>query len=284
VGRFDSSHTSIWHSLINLYRYRELVKQLTLKDLKLRYKSSILGFLWSLANPLLMMFVFYLVFVVLLPQTPPQNCDVANTRECRIYNSYTAFILVGLLAWNFTANSISTGMMALLSHASMIKKVYFPRETLAIASVLAVFVNFLLSLIPLFLIIFINGIGLTWYVLLLPVILFFHFMFICGVILFLSVAVVYFRDLTHIMEVALTAWFFLTPILYTMDRVFPSAQQLVYWLNPMASFIESYRAILFFHYSPEPFFTLRTCLTGVLVFVLGYYFFIKASRSLGEVL
>jgi ABC-type polysaccharide/polyol phosphate export permease len=231
-----------------------------------------------------MMFVFYLVFVVLLPPATPANCDIARTRDCRIYENYTAFILVGLMAWNFTSTSIAQGMMSLLSHASIIKKVYFPRETLVLSSVLAIFVNFLLSLIPLFAVIFINGIGITWQILFLPVILFFHLLLMWGIVLILSVAVVYFRDLTHIIEVVLTAWFFLTPILYTMDRVFPSAVQIMYWLNPIASFVESYRAILFFQYSPEPLFTLRTCLTGLVVFLLGYMFFLRSSRNLGEVL
>jgi ABC-type polysaccharide/polyol phosphate export permease len=86
------------------------------------------------------------------------------------------------------------------------------------------------------------------------------------------------------MEVILTAWFFLTPILYTMDRVFPEAAQIMYWVNPVASFVESYRAILFFQYTPEFGFTLRTCLTGLIVFLLGYIFFLRTTRSVGEVL
>ena len=244
-----------------------------------------MGFIWSLANPLLMMGVFFLVFQVLLRSAPPQNCDInPGSRECRIYYSYTAFILVGIMAWNFTSTVVTSGMMSLLGYASMIKKIYFPREVLPISTALGLFVNFLLSLIPLTFVIWINGIGFSWLSLMLPLFLFFHLLFLMGVALFLSVVVVYLRDLAHIIDVILTAWFFLTPILYSMDQVFPTASQIMYWVNPIASFIESYRAILFFHYPPALDFTLRTCLSGLVTFLLGYYFFIKTSRNVGEVL
>jgi ABC-type polysaccharide/polyol phosphate export permease len=134
------------------------------------------------------------------------------------------------------------------------------------------------------LVIGISGVGFSWLIVFLPIILLFHLLFMLGVALFLSSAVVYLRDLTQIIDVLLTAWFFLTPIIYVMDQVYKDAAQIMYWVNPIASFIESYRAILFFHYPPDLFFTLRTCITGIITFLLGYIFFLKTTRSLGEVL
>jgi ABC-type polysaccharide/polyol phosphate export permease len=108
-----------------------------------------------------------------------------------------------------------------------------------------------------------------------------------GIALFLSALVIYFRDLAVIMEVLITAWFFLTPIIYTMEDVYKewngvSTAAVMYWINPMASYIQTYRQILFYGVNPEFFFTLRTCLTGLLTFFLGYIFFIKTTRSIGE--
>lgn len=273
------------HQLSDLFRYRELIKLLTMKDVKLRYKGSFLGFLWSLINPLLMMVVYYVVFVVLLAPAVPKDCSSpADALQCRIYSHYAPFILIGILAWNLTGGSIMGGMSSILSNSSIAKKVYFPREVLPMAAVLAQFVNFLLALIPLTVVFLVSGIMPGGYVLLLPVIFLSHILFLMGIAMFLSVAVLYFRDLMVIMEVLLQAWFFLSPVIYSMGQVYKDAAQVVYWLNPVASYIETYRTLLFFNYAPELGFTLRTFLTGVLVFVLGYAFFMWKRKRIGEML
>jgi ABC-type polysaccharide/polyol phosphate export permease len=244
-----------------------------------------------------MMLVFYLVFNVLLPSPVTPGCSEAATGlngqqvrdsiQCKIHNHYAAFILIGILAWNFTASSLIEGMSAILSNASIIKKVYFPREVLAISNVVALFINFLLALFVLFPVILLSGVQLTAYAFLLPLILFFHLLFMLGLALFLSSLVIFFRDLNVIMEVLVTAWFFLTPVIYTMEDVYKEwhgikTDAVMYWVNPMASFIQTYRQILLFGVNPEFLFTLRTCLTGLIVFALGYIFFVKSTRSIGE--
>lgn len=264
-----------------------------MNHVKLRYKGSFFGFLWSLINPLLMMLVYYIVFVVLLPAPNAAGCTeiapAGATAEqidaavyCKIYNHYTAFILIGILAWNFTGGAIITGLTSLLGNASIIKKVYFPREVLPISATLAQLVNFALALIPLFAVMFISGIRPSIYVVLLPVILFFHLLFLTGLALLLSLVTLYFRDLTVIMEVLLQAWFFLSPVIYSMKQVYKDGVQIVYWLNPMASFIETYRTILFFSYPPDLLFTIRTCLYGVVVFAIGYGVFIWKRHEIGQ--
>lgn len=263
---------------------------MTIKEVKLRYKGSVLGFLWSLLNPLLMTLVYYLVFVVLLPPSVQPGCaetyppapNPDSAVQCKIYTHFTAFILIGILAWNFTANSVISGMGALLNNASIAKKVYFPREVLPISTVLAQFVNFLLALIPLFAILLLNGIMPSTYALLLPIIFLSHILFLAGLVFFLCIIVLTFRDLMTIMEVLLQAWFFLSPVLYSMGQVFKGGAQIVYWLNPVASFIETYRALLFFNYTPDLAFTVRTCLTGVVTFTLGYAFFMYKRKKIGE--
>ena len=294
VGEFDTANSALWHRFSELWRYRELIQRLAVKDIKLRYKGSFLGFLWSLVNPLLMGAVFFAVFNVILPQGD-KNC-MRDITQCKttvdiqlrdIHNHYAAFILIGVLAWNFTSSCVTQGMAALLSNASMIKKVYFPRAVLPIATVLSLFVNYLLALVVLFAVIIATGVPITGLVLLLPLFLFFHMLFMMGIALFLSALTVFFRDLTVIMDVLITAWFFMTPVFYTMKQVYTTwngidVGAVLYWVNPIASFVESYRNILFFNVTPDLAFTLRTCTTGLVMFMLGFSFFILTTRSIGE--
>jgi len=299
VGEFDTDKASLRHRFGELWRYRELIQRLAVKDIKLRYKGSFLGFLWSLVNPLLMSVVFYAVFNVILKDqsnaaclNKPGLCSQTELQQARqqreIHDHYAAFILIGVLAWNFTSSCVTQGMMSLLGNASLIKKVYFPRTVLPIAAVLSLFVNYLLALLVLFAVILISGVQLTGLVLLLPLFLFFHLLLMTGIALFLAALTVFFRDLTVIMDVLLTAWFFVTPIFYTMKQVYNvpwhgiDVPGVLYWVNPIASFVESYRNILFFQAAPEFWFTLRTCSTGIVTFVVGFIFFILTTRSIGE--
>ncbi len=295
MGSFDTSRTTIRHQLRDLINYRELVKLLTINDVKLRYKGSVLGFLWSLINPLMMMVVFYIVFIVLLPQGAPPGCaqtpaagaspaEVQAAQQCKIANNYAPFILIGILAWNFTSGSIMSGMNSLLGNANIAKKVYFPREVLPISAVLAQFVNFLLALIPLSIVLLISGLVPGRYVFILPIILASHILFLAGLALILSVTVLYFRDLVVIMEVLLQAWFFLSPVIYDMAQIYKDGAAVMYWLNPIASYIQTYRTLLFFNYDPGLDFTIRTGLTGVVVFLIGYAFFMFKRKKIGEML
>lgn len=295
MGSFDTSRTAVRHQLRDLVSYRELIKLLTIKDVKLRYKGSVLGFLWSLINPLLMMVVFYIVFIVLLPQGAPPGCsqtpavgasgaEIQAAQQCKIANNYAPFILIGILAWNFTSGSVMGGMNSLLNNATIAKKVYFPREVLPISAVLAQFVNYMLALIPLSIVLLASGLVPGRYVFLLPVIFLSHILFLTGLALILSIAALYFRDLIVIMEVLLQAWFFLSPVIYSMDQIYKDGAAVMYWLNPIASYIQTYRTLLFFNYDPGLDFTIRTCLTGVVVFLIGYAFFMFKRKQIGEML
>lgn len=295
MGGFDTSRNGLWHQVAELFRYLELIKLLAFKDLKLRYKGSILGFLWSLLNPLLMTGVYYVVFVILLPVNAPPGCsqvappgasgdEIRAAVQCKIANNFTPFMLIGILAWNFTAGSVMSGMTSILHNSSITKKVYFPREILPLSSVLAQFLNFMLALIPLGFVMLVTGVVPTGYVVLLPLVFLSHILFLMGLAMILAVLVLYLRDLLVIMEVILQAWFFLSPVIYSMGQVYKDWAGVVYWLNPMASYIESYRTLLFFNYPPDFLFTLRTCLVGVITFLIGYGFFVWKRKRIGEIL
>jgi len=266
-----------------LWAYRELVRELVVRDLKLRYKSSALGFLWSLLNPLLLMLVFTVVFTVMLP-----NVSVAD---------FPVFVLCGLLPWNYFSAAVTTSVNSVVGHGHLIKKVYFPREILPISNVLANGVNFALSLLVLLGAVLISRRPILWVIGYLPAVILVQTLFTMGVAFLLSMVNVYYRDTSVIMDVIMQAWFFVTPVFYPIE-VLPEWKQLlgievpvrrlVYILNPMASIVASYRSVLYGQVDGGPpgapgwdFFT-RTALTAVAVCLLGYVVFRRHSRRFAE--
>lgn len=253
--------------LSGLLRYRELVRNFVIRDLKARYKSSFLGFLWSMANPLLMMGVYTVVFTALLPNDIPQ---------------FPVFILSGLLAWNWCTASVVGGVYSITGNAHLIKKVAFPRELLPLSVVLSNAVNFTLALVPLFVLAWAFGKPPSIYLLLLPVVMLVQLVFLTGLALFFSALNVYFRDTESIIEVVMLAWFFLTPVIYDVASLSAQYSRLIYILNPMASFISLYR-LIFYHQAPTDLsFLARMIVQALVVFVVGYAFFLWRAPDFGE--
>lgn len=265
-----SVYGNILWRLTELIRYRELLKNLVVRDLKVRYRGSVLGFLWCLANPLLMMVVFTVVFTILM-----QN----NTIE-----KFPVFILIGVLAWNLHSTAVMSATHSIVGNSALVTKIYFPREILPISVVLSNTVNFIFALIVLFAMLLIFQVSLSWTVLLLPLLLLSQVIFTIGLGLILSLVNVFFRDTEIIMETLMLAWFFLTPIFYRIEDLFPAYARAMYILNPMASFISSYRTILYSGGMPDLYFVSRTFLTSVACLVIGYILFSVYSKYFGEVL
>ncbi len=250
-----------------LVSYRSLLRNLVTKDLKVRYKNSVLGFLWSLLNPLLMLIVYTIVFKALL------RTAVAN---------FEVFLFMGLLPWNWCVRSITACATSLLDNSSIISKVYFPRILLPVSVVAAEGVNFLLSLPALFLLMFLFDEPVTPWVAYLPVLIVIQGILLVGLGLIVAALNVLFRDTAVILEVLLTAWFFLTPIFYDFTQILPEAEAWMYRLNPMASIIRQYRTILYNQGRPGLLFDIRAGATALLVLVAGYAFFMAVNRRLGE--
>jgi len=264
--------------LVELWRYRELVGNLVMRDLKVRYKNSVLGLAWSWLNPLLMMLVFTVVFTVF--NRAPQ--DIPH---------YPVYILAGILPWNMFSASVVGATASIVSSSYLIKKVYFPREVLPLATVLSNVINFVLALPVFFVTAWILGVRLTPWVLLVPVVLLVQVIFSVGVGLILATLNVYYRDTQIIMEVLMLAWFFVTPIIWDV-RTLPEMywlvgiawplRRLVYILNPMASIIESYRVTMYWGAQPGPDFFARTATTAVVILIAGYMVFHHYSSSFAE--
>lgn len=268
---------------VEVVKYRYLLQNLVIRDLKVRYKNSLLGVLWSLLNPLMMMVVFTLVFTVLMPNEIP---------------NFSLFLLVGLLPWQFFTGSLLSGVGSVTGNAALINKVYFPRLLLPLAAVLSNLVNLLLAFIVLVLFLYVSGVGLTQHALWLPPILITHFIFTLGLCLLLGAIHVFYRDVGMILDVILLAWFFLTPIFYPFEWLAGEPRTwlgitfepvvVMRWLNPMASIIDGYRTVLWGtlgSHGPAamaPIYLLRTFVTAVIVFAVGYGFFARTQHLFGE--
>jgi ABC-type polysaccharide/polyol phosphate export permease len=232
--------------LAELVESRELLVNLTLRELRGKYKRSLLGWSWSLVNPLATMVIFTVVFryflKVKVPPGDPSGLDI-----------FAFFLLCGILPWNFLANGMSGSMGAVLGNANLIKKVYFPRELLVASTVASWTVSLLVELGVLVVALLIVGNGvLVWLVPLLLLVAL-QTVFVLGVGLFLGVLNVFFRDVQHFVAIVLQIWFYATPVVYPLTVVPRTAHALghdipirtLYGLNPMVRFVEAYRSLLY---------------------------------------
>ncbi len=273
--------SSVVGHFVELWGYRELIWNLVVRDLKVRYRNSVLGVLWSLLNPILMMVVFTLVFTVMTPYS-----DVKK---------FPVFVLLAILPWNFFSSSVIGSIQSIVGNASLVNKVYFPREILPISVVLANLINFLIALIVLFALILVFRIPITGWALMLPAVMVVQLVFTIGFCMIMAAANVFYRDTQVIMEVVMLAWFFMTPIFYSA-AILPESHEIagmsfnvarwVRILNPMASIIANYRTILYGAgnggSAPEPYFFVRTLLTSLGILAIGSFIFYRYSRRFGE--
>lgn len=264
--------------LRELWQYRELIRNLVLRDLKVRYKNSILGVAWTWVNPLLMM----VVYTVVLKVMAAGRSDLPND---------PVFILCALLPWNFFATSVAQATDSVVEAAPLVKKAYFPREILPVCSVLGNLINFLIALPVFFLLALIMGSPVTLWALTLPLAILVQLLFTLGLSLITSTLNVFYRDTRHILNVLLLAWFFLTPVIYPLAAI-PEQYTLLgvtlnarVWLqrvNPMASIITSYQDLLYWGVPIGWDFVLRTALVSLVVLAAGYLIFSHYSSRFGE--
>jgi ABC-type polysaccharide/polyol phosphate export permease len=250
-----------------LLRYRALVRNLVLKDLKLKYRDSLLGFLWSLMNPLLMLSVYTLAFEYVL----------------RVQmEDYPYFLLVALLPWQFFASSAQAATLSISGNAPLIQKVSFPREVLPISTVLFGLAQLLLALgvlLPAALLAFDRP--LPWTAALLPLLLLLHLAFTLGAAFLLSTLATFFRDVVHLTEVALVLLFWLTPILYPISMA-PPWLRLALEASPLAAFALAYQDLLFWGRLPEPAVLAMLAAAPPAIFVAGLAVFRRFSGSFPE--
>lgn len=264
-------------SLANLIQYKELLINLTRKELKVKYKNSILGFFWSLLNPILMMLVFTFIFTIVLP--------IKNVGGIK---NFPLFFLAGFLPWNFFSATVTSSTISIVGNGPLIKKVFFPRELLPVSIGLANLINFALELSVFFLFVLATGLlsdskylgfykYLPYLIILIPIL----FVFTIGVSLLISALNVYLRDIQHIIGILLMVTFYATPIIYPITLV-PGAYSKAYKANPVTAIIESFHQVLHGVSHPSFILLLYSATAAIAAFMFGYFIFLRLEPAFAE--
>ncbi len=228
-------------NLRELYRYRVLIQSMVGRELKARYRGTVLGFLWSFLNPLLLMIVYTAVFGLIIPPR-----DAAFNSKPLVYALY---LFTGLLPWYWFSSSAMESSTVLMANGNLLKKILFPAEVLPVVTVTANLVNFLFGLPILFAFIGLFGGHYTAFILFLPLAILIQYIFTLGFSLLISALTIHFRDIKDILGNLLTFWFFSTPVIYLLSN--PTIQKsaavrTLLNLNPMTHIIEGYHSALYF--------------------------------------
>jgi lipopolysaccharide transport system permease protein len=264
----NTGRSPLWH-LIEIFQRRNLIWELVARNLKVRYRRSVFGILWSILNPLFNALVFTFVFSTLL-KSPIERFGV--------------FVTVGLVVWNAFASSVLESMSTVTGSAHLVTRVRFPSEVLPISTVLTNMINFVLATPSIFIVMAITRTPPHIQMVIYPLALICLFCFSLGIAFLAAATNVFFRDTRNFLDVLISLWFFLTPIIYNLDAVFISSwgQRVVYWLNPMASIVTLFRHMFYTGYWDAPSFVLRTFVASVAVMIVGWLFFLSLSDKFVE--
>jgi ABC-type polysaccharide/polyol phosphate export permease len=259
-------------NLRHLFRYRGLVSALVARELKARYRGSVLGFLWSFINPLLLLLIYTFIFTVVQPAAVGDRPD-----------HFALFMFCGILPWTWFASSLLESSNVLIAGGNLIRKVLFPAEVLPIVTVFAGLAHFFLGLPILVAFLVYYRVPVIWTDLLwFPVVVLIQLVLTLGLALFLSALTVHFRDVRDLLSNLITLWFFATPIVYTMAQAPPAVQRLLN-LNPFTHLAVAYQEVLLI---PGPFAQgerlLAVGAVSLLVLFAGYFFFDRLRDTLAE--
>jgi len=264
----------MFQNLAQLVRYRGLIQSLVVRELKARYRGSVLGFFWSFVNPLVLLLIYSFVFTVVLPNRVPD------------LRPYALFMFCGILPWTWFSSSLLESSNVLIAGGNLIKKVLFPAEVLPVVTVLANMVHFLLGLpiLAAFLLYYrhapISAAEIAWF----PVVIVVQLLLTLGLALIVSALTVHFRDIKDLLSNLLTFWFFATPIIYPMSLVgeFPWSYRLLN-VNPFTHLAISYQEILFY---PGPFghwkWLVALGAASAALFLGGYFVFDRLRDTFAE--
>jgi ABC-type polysaccharide/polyol phosphate export permease len=260
------------NELATLYRYRQLLAALTARDLKARYRGSILGFFWSLANPLLLLGVYTLVFTRFFPQ--------------QVVTPYPLFLFAGILPWTFFSAAVLESTNSIAGNAGLIKKVMFPAEALPLVVVLSHLVHFALAL-PILLVAMgiyaaMGQATISPTIALTPFLMLLQTIFVAGVAMAVASASVLFRDLRDLVTNLMQLGFFITPIIYLIDRIDSRLLRALLRLNPMTPFVVSYQDVLFFGRLPAISDALLMVAYALVSMLGGIFIFDRLRDTLAE--
>lgn len=256
---YDSSRRSTLsiEEIREIYKYRNLILQLTRRDILTRYKRSLLGIAWTMLNPLGMMLILSIVFSHVFGTTP----------------AYPAYILSGLIAWNFFSQTTTASIVNLVWGGGLLHRVYIPRTAFAIAAIGTGIVNLVLSIVPLIIVMVIIGLPIHVTIAFLPISILLLAMFSLGIGLFLSAFAVYFPDVAEMYQIILIAWMYLSPIIYPLSQLPQNIRQWVILLNPMVPILNLFRKPVYEGLWPTINDILPALVIAVVVLIGGWLFF-----------
>lgn len=266
----DRDRGTLPHHLVILLRYRELLLNLARRDLKIRYKQSILGVAWAIVQPFALMVVFSVIFSLFV-----------KVRTAGI--PYPIFSYVALVPWTFFANSLSFGVGSLQANSSLVTKIYFPREILPLASMLACLVDFLVASTIFVGMLLYYHIGVTAQIVWLPLIVALQMAFTAGVVLIGAAANVFYRDIRLLLPFLMQLWMYVTPVIYPLTLI-PARFRTLFSLNPMTGIIDAYRRVIVEGRPPDPRLLLVTAIVSLLLLGAGYRFFKSVEMQFADVI
>jgi lipopolysaccharide transport system permease protein len=261
---------SLLSDLNELKKHRELLFSWTLRDFKVRYSQSLLGVTWAILQPFSLMIIFSAVFSVFL-KVPTDGIP------------YPVFAYTAILPWTFFANALSFAIPSLVSNMNLVSKIYFPREIFPLSSILVCLIDFgVASIIFVLMLLFYRvPVGLT--ILYVPLILIVQIILTFGISLLGSAVIVFYRDVRFVIPLALQIWMYVSPVIYPANMVPPKFRS-IYFLNPMAVLIDTYRRIILFNQTPDWRYLGLTSLLSVLLMVGAYRYFKRAEREFADLI
>ena len=242
-----------------LWQYRELLWNLAHREISQRYKQSVLGYAWVLLNPLFQMLVISFVFSVIL-KVPSHGAP------------FILFLSAALLPWNLLVNSLTSSSNVLVSNSPLITKIYFPREILVYATIIAKIIDFLYSCLILLAFLVIFHIPISFALLWVPLIILIQLVLIAGISLMLATFNLFYRDIQYLLSLVITLWMYLTPVMYPVE-IIPEKYRVVFALNPMAGLINSYRLTIWEQTAPDITSLFFVILMSLVIFAIGLHIF-----------
>lgn len=253
-----------------LYRYRDLLWLWTVREIKVRYRQSVLGGAWAVLQPLSLMLIFTLVFSFFV-RIPTDGLP------------YPVFAYAALLPWTFFATSISFGVPSLVNNMNLVTKIYFPREVLPIAAIGAALVDLALGFLVFVALLAIYQVQWSWHLLWLPLILLIQIVLTLGVTLLGAAINVFYRDVRFVVPLTLQLWMYATPVIYPLSAV-PSWLQPVYALNPMVGIIDSYRRTLLLAEAPLASYLGLSTVLSLGILLLAYIYFKRVEWQFADLI
>lgn len=251
----------IWFErLRKFFHYKDLLKHLVVRDIKLKYRRSILGYFWSVLDPLLSMIVMTIVF---------------STMFKRNIDNFPVYLFCGQLMFNFMKTSTTQAMNSINVNGALIKKAYVPKYIFIFSKVISSLVDLLFNMIALVLVMIATGAKFNWSNLLFPIVLIQLFIFSLALGLFLAQANVFFKDVQHIYNAIMMAWMYLTPIFYPIESLPESVCWCITHLNPMYFYVKQFRNIFYDGTLPQSEYVIGGCIVALLALIFGTGIFLK---------